>query len=202
MKRNYKALTILLALVLMIATLTACGGTSEPEPTPEPTATPVATPEPEPPPLAAAIVTEPPPEMEIAVPDSTPTLRIDELRSLFRQTFGEIFGDASPEMIWSGQGSEYYEHPEDGEAFLLFPVFASRSSFLFAIEAPINRFFDSAESFTVSELREMFGETFRVQPPGGDWGYVGIASSDGFQFFFWMTGPDDTNITHVRILLG
>lgn len=204
MQRNYKTRTILLLLILTIIALTACGGEADIVPTVvEPEAppaellqeTPAAEPSPEPEP-------EPEPVLTGAELFSTNFLEAN-FANIFEMSFTQIFGEIQPEAVQWISADAFYPLPEDEGvlvAFDLSGMYDPTTNYPTWILSPISRLF-AVESITVSELQEVFGDSFYafsdINFAMAPW--VAMLEYDGWDFRFESADPDSSDLIYVWV---
>ncbi len=124
----------------------------------------------------------------------------DKLKELFYQSFSDVYANASPQFLFEEGASKCYYAPNSEETMYYFSEGdADNSRYLTAIEGPLNLLISGKSSATVSELKELFGNSFSFEYSEYMGGYVATASVGEYTIEFGTFASENDTVTAFRL---
>ncbi len=124
----------------------------------------------------------------------------DKLKELFYQSFSDVYANASPQFLFEEGASKCYYAPNSEETMYYFSEGdTDNSRYLTAIEGPLNLLISGKRSATVSELKELFGNSFSFEYSEYMGGYVATASAGEYTIEFGTFASENDTVTAFRL---
>ncbi|WP_195974697.1 DUF5050 domain-containing protein [Hydrogeniiclostridium mannosilyticum] len=124
-----------------------------------------------------------------------------ELTNMFDKSLTEVYGENNiPAPLFGDGGSNCYQAPNTQDTMYYFSMGDDESSYLLAVEGPINLLIPGKDTATITELKELFGDSFSFNFSDNMGGYTASAQIGEYGISFGtFESEENATVTAFRI---
>lgn len=124
-----------------------------------------------------------------------------ELTNMFDKSLIEVYGENNiPAPLFGDGGSNYYQAPNTQDTMYYFSMGDDESSYLLAVEGPLNLLIPGKNTATIAELKELFGDSFSFEYSDYMGGYTAGAQIGEYGISFGtFESEENATVTAFRI---
>lgn len=124
-----------------------------------------------------------------------------ELTNMFDKSLIEVYGENNiPAPLFGDGGSNCYQAPNTQNTMYYFFMGDDESSYLLAVEGPLNLLIPGKDTATIAELKELFGDSFSFNFSDNMGGYTASAQIGEYGISFGtFESEENATITAFRI---
>ena len=124
-----------------------------------------------------------------------------ELTNMFDKSLIEVYGENNiPAPLFGDGGSNCYQAPNTQDTMYYFSMGDDESSYLLAVEGPLNLLIPGKDTATITELKELFGDSFSFNFSDNMGGYTASAQIGEYGISFGtFESEENATVTAFRI---
>lgn len=124
-----------------------------------------------------------------------------ELTNMFDKSLTEVYGENNiPAPLFGDGGSNCYQAPNTQDTMYYFSMGDDESSYLLAVEGPLNLLIPGKDTATIAELKELFGDSFSFNFSDNMGGYIASAQIGEYGISFGtFESEENATVTAFRI---
>lgn len=124
-----------------------------------------------------------------------------ELTNMFDKSLIEVYGENNiPAPLFGDGGSNCYQAPNTQDTMYYFSMGDDESSYLLAVEGPLNLLIPGKDTATIAELKELFGDSFSFNFSDNMGGYTASAQIGEYGISFGtFESEENATVTAFRI---
>lgn len=124
-----------------------------------------------------------------------------ELTNMFDKSLIEVYGENNiPAPLFGDGGSNCYQAPNTQDTMYYFSIGDDESSYLLAVEGPLNLLIPGKDTATIAELKELFGDSFSFNFSDNMGGYTASAQIGEYGISFGIfESEENATVTAFRI---
>lgn len=124
-----------------------------------------------------------------------------ELTNMFDKSLIEVYGENNiPAPLFGDGGSNCYQAPNTQDTMYYFSMGDDESSYLLAVEGPLNLLIPGKNTATIAELKELFGDSFSFEYSDYMGGYTAGAQIGEYGISFGtFESEENATVTAFRI---